>query len=210
MLNWSEPNSPQWLSLEDLPDERWKDIEGFEGLYQISDYGRVKSLEKIIVFKNKNGTEREVKYCTKMLKRNIIPTAGYLFVNLYNNKLKIPKTIHRLVAQAFIENVNDLPIVMHKDDDKIHNHYTNLQWGTHSENIQSAYDNKLHPNIRSVVQLSKFGDVINIYDTISAAAKDNNILVTSIANCLAKRSMTAGGYVWKYIERGEYEEYEYY
>ena len=117
-------NNQHWLFIEDLPNERWKDVDGYNGLYQISDYGRVKSFvkNKPIILKQTNVT-------------------NYLFVNLYDkSKHKKPVAIHRLVAETFISNPNNLPLVMHVDDNKHNNRYTNLMWGTYSDNILDAYD----------------------------------------------------------------------
>lgn len=95
-----------------IMEEIWRPIEGYEGLYEISSYGRVRSLIKNIILR---------------LKKE--PT-GYLRCNLYLNKNMKTVSIHRLVAQAFIPNPNNLPQVNHKDDDKTNNNVTNLEWCT--------------------------------------------------------------------------------
>ena len=92
--------------------EIWKPIEGYEGLYEISSYGRVKSLRRNIILIPKK------------------ELTGYLRCNLYLNKNMKTVSIHRLVAQAFIPNPDNLPQVNHKDEDKSNNRVDNLEWCT--------------------------------------------------------------------------------
>ena len=92
--------------------EIWKDILGYEGLYQVSNYGRVRSL--------KYGKE-------KILKQQI-NTDGYLHIDLYKNKKRKNYNVHRLVTIAFLENPNNYPQVNHKDENKQNNHIDNLEW----------------------------------------------------------------------------------
>ena len=111
------------LSLENIEGEEWRDVIGYNGLYQISSYGRVKSL------RNKYGTYRE-----KILKQ-LLNKFGYLQVNL--NKEGKMKTfyVHRLVAQVFIDNPNNHPQVNHKNEDKTDNCVDNLEWCTQKYNL---------------------------------------------------------------------------
>ena len=102
--------------------EIWKDIEGYEGLYQVSNKGRIKSL-------NYKRTGKEGILKGKADKN------GYLIVFLYKNRKPKPFLIHRLVAEAFIPNVNDLPEVNHIDENKENNHVENLEWCTRKYNM---------------------------------------------------------------------------
>lgn len=107
-------------------DEVWKPIVGYEGLYEVSNLGRVKTL------KINNDKARHQK--TKILKQ-CKNSSGYLIVNLSNKT----KRVHRLVAMTFIPNPNKLPIINHKDGNKLNNNVSNLEWCTHSYNNKEAY-----------------------------------------------------------------------
>lgn len=111
--------------------EVWKDIKGYEGLYQISNLGNVKSLKrKSLNFK-----------CEKdKILINCKTSQGYEKVMLCKNKQVKNQMIHRLVAKAFIPNPNNLLEINHIDGDKTNNKVSNLEWCTRSENIKHAYE----------------------------------------------------------------------
>jgi len=120
--------------------EQWKPIKGYEGLYEISNLGAVKSLPKEWVSCNNN----PIKYKSKILK----PTSkenSYAKIVLSKNKKQRTFYIHRLVADAFIENVNNLMCVDHIDGNKQNNKVTNLRWCTHRENSHYSFKKK-NPN----------------------------------------------------------------
>jgi len=103
--------------------EIYKDIEGYEGLYQISNTGKVKSINCIL--------------------KPRLGERGYLYVNLYNNTKRKTWKIHRLVALHFVKNPDDKPEVNHKDTIKTNNNSNNLEWVTRSENEQHAHKHNL-------------------------------------------------------------------
>lgn len=106
--------------------EIFKDIEGTSEYYQISNFGRVKSIKRKWVLED-------------IILTTIVSKSGYCVVNMMNlGKLKVGK-IHRLVAQAFIPNPENKPEVNHKDGNKLNNHVSNLEWCTGKENMQHAY-----------------------------------------------------------------------
>lgn len=114
--------------------EVWKDIIGYEGKYQISNYGRVKSLPR----------EKKVGYVNTYITPEIIlktykSKKGYLNITLSKNGKCIDKRNHILVAQHFIPNPNNKPQVNHKDGNKLNNNVENLEWVTNDENIQHAW-----------------------------------------------------------------------
>lgn len=107
-------------------NKEWRDVKGYEGLYKISSNGEVYSLI--------SGKERKLK---------ISKSNGYVLIDLYKEGIGKWFRVHRLVAEAFLPNPNNLPIVMHIDNNKQNNHYTNLKWGTVSENTKQAFDDDL-------------------------------------------------------------------
>ncbi len=104
----------------------WKDIESFEGLYKINEYGDVMRCD------------------TNQILSPYINNKGYKCVDLSKNNVRSKHLIHRLVAQAFVPNPEGYPIVLHKDNIKTNTHYTNLKWGTYSENNAQAIHDQLN------------------------------------------------------------------
>ena len=127
------------LSIEPLPDEEWRDVVGYEGLYQVSNMGIVKSLSRRIVYKD----GREYNYPSKVMKNQKVST-GYRSVTLYRVNGKKQYYVHRLVAETFIPNPNNLSDVNHKDGCKTNNILSNLEWCSHSDNQKHAYKNGLN------------------------------------------------------------------
>ena len=121
-------------------EEIWKDIKGYEGLYQISNFGRIKSL--------KFWSNRNKKYYDKeKMKKAYKDRDGYLRVSLSNNGQRKLKQVHRLVAETFISNPDNKPQVNHIDGNKQNNNVLNLEWVTCQENIVHSYRSlKRKPN----------------------------------------------------------------
>lgn len=136
----------------DYKDEVWKGIEGYEGLYQVSNFGRVKSLERVII--RKNGKPLCVK--EKLLKARK-HTDGHLFISLYKNGMGKNYKIHFLVAEAFIPNTENKPICHHIDKNKENNVVENLIWVTQKQHKE------LHPEIYEAISKAK-SIPINQYD----------------------------------------------
>lgn len=107
-------------------EEIWKDIEGYEGLYQVSNLGNIKSLQR------KNICGKTIP--SKLLKPHENPQTKYLTVNLYKSGKSHTVSIHRLVAYAFVPNPHNLPQVGHKDESRNNNCANNLEWTTNIEN----------------------------------------------------------------------------
>jgi hypothetical protein len=165
--------------------EKWKHIKGFEGYYQVSNKGRIKSLDRYVEYKN--GYKRLHK--GKIL-RILKDTAGYCQVNLWKNGKLKRRSVHKLVADAFIVNCEHLPQVNHVDGDKDNNHVLNLEWCSASYNVKHAYDNNLKSgNFGSKNGSSKLkeSDIIDIRNMLSSGyylkdiAKKYNVSISTIS-----------------------------
>ncbi|MBO5138700.1 MAG: HNH endonuclease [Bacilli bacterium] len=176
--------------------EDWKDIKGYEGYYQISSLGRVKSLTRVVVCKNKHKfTCRE-----KILKLNT--RNGYYVVNFQKEGLKRSFQIHRLVAIHFINNPQNKPQVNHIDGNKKNNNVNNLEWVTIKENINHAFNiglsSKIRHNNKPVLQFDKNMNFIKEYVSACSAENETNINHSNISRCCRGIYKQTGGYIWKY------------
>lgn len=180
-------------------EEIWKDIKGYEGLYQVSNLGRVKSLEHW-----SNSDNYKKMYTGKILTGILVKTNGYLKVTLSKNGKTNQLQIHRLVAEAFIPNVNNYPVVNHKDENKLNNCINNLEWCTYKHNNNYGNRSEKYSKTRkmnktkNVYQYDLEGNLINIFKNIKEAKKNLNIFNDSISRCCRKIQKTAGGFKWEY------------
>lgn len=146
-------------------NEEWRDIEGYEGLYQVSNLGRVKSL------RDKNNKERELILKPKIMRN------GYLKVDLCKNGKQKTFTVHRLVATVFISNPKNFPVVNHKDENKLNNNVSNLEWCT------VLYNNCYGTRLKKVKCITT-GE---IFDSITEASKKYKCSPSHIVeNCKGK------------------------
>lgn len=178
-------------------EEVWKDIEGYEGLYQISNFGRVKSLPK--PHKNAHGY-----YLTKekILSPRVCGTQReYLSVALQRDGERKQIKIHRLVAQAFIPNPNNLPEVNHIDENKGNNKADNLEWCTRSYNVNygSRIEKQRKTLIKPVAAYDAIGNFVQSFDSLAEAALFANVDGSNISRACKKEGRLSGGYMWKYI-----------
>lgn len=205
-------------NLNSMEQEIWKDITGYEGLYQVSNLGRVKSFK----------TQHILSPC--------IGSTGYWMVSLSKcGKTKTWK-IHRLVAIAFIPNPNNRKEVGHKDENPLNSCVDNLEWVTTKENCNMPLHKRrlsmslsgrkdgietkekkrlaqlgmksrlwgvsggLHPKSHPVQRFTKNGEFIDEYGSISDASRILSITAQHISSCCVGRRKTAGGFIWKYAE----------
>lgn len=119
-----------------MMEEIWKDIEGYEGYYQVSNLGRVKSFERVVYKKMYGGNVHGYKRKGRVMNQD--DANGYMQVQLSKRGKRVRVKIHRLVAIAFLENKENKPCINHIDADRSNNNVTNLEWCTQSENVRHS------------------------------------------------------------------------
>lgn len=174
--------------------ESWKNIDGYDGLYKISNLGRVKSSP------NKSNHNGEM-----ILKQSDV--MGYRCVCLYKNSVAKMFKVHRLVATAFLENTENKPQVNHIDGNKLNNNANNLEWVTASENTKHAHEKGLAKALKGkdnnrivlVVQINKETNrEIKTYYGIREAERETGVYHSNISRCCKGIVKSAGGFKWEY------------
>ena len=191
--------------------EEWKDIPGYEGIYLVSNLGRIKSLSRKVKSKGTGFYFSKERLLRQQIQRN-----GYATVTLYNTSGK-PKMflVHRLVGVAFVPNLTEGDIIDHKDCNKLNNSCENLQWTTQKGNCNNPITRKhisdwqangncpqcgkygsLHHNSRPILRISKSGEIVE-YDSIASAGRDN-FSPASIIRCCKGEIPIYRGFDWRY------------
>lgn len=153
--------------------EIWRDITGYEGIYQISNLGRVRSLDRVSI--DKNGIE----YSIKGSMRKVSKSKGYSMIGLSKDNKQKMYLVHRLVAEAFLGNPENLPIVNHIDGNKSNSHIENLEWVSNSDNINHAIStglrktNDIETHIKKednsgVTVKEKVEDILSVFPNMKA------------------------------------------
>lgn len=164
-------------------EEIWKDVKGFEGVYQVSNNGRVRSLRRNIIL------------------RQGITRKGYKMVILCTNNIPKNYSIHRLVAEAFLPNPNNLHFVNHKDENKTNNCVDNLEWCTPEHNCNHGTRNERISKSQKKKKVSQYtldGTLIKTYEGMNIAAKETNSNCSKISRCCKNKRKTHNGFIWKY------------
>lgn len=183
--------------------EVWKDIKCYEGLYQVSNKGNIRRIK----FVNRMVTKEKITYLK--LNKN---TGGYLSVVLYKNGTHKRYLVHRLVAQAFIENIENKIEVNHIDGNKLNNHVSNLEWVTRSENMKHSYSmglekppmkgrfGKLNSISKPILQYDLNNNFIRRFESVGEGARflRNKSADRSISKCCNGLRKTAYGYIWRF------------
>lgn len=180
-------------------EEIWKDIEGYEGLYQVSNFGRVKGLKRKVY-------NHFVKEC---ILNPVVLKKGYLQIRLHNKQNTKGFKIHRLVAEAFIPNPENKPQVNHINGIKTDNRVENLEWVTAKENMQHASTHKLlrdvsgnkNPNCKKINQYNLKGNFIKQWNSISDIVNEFKIDRHCITKCCTHKIYKSHGYIWKYADK---------
>lgn len=176
-----------------LDNEEWRDIKGYEGLYQVSDLGRIRCLEKVVYAGR--GLRPKVRKAKIM---NIYKDiGGYLYVRLSKYNISKCFKVHRLVANSFLQNPYELPFINHIDENKTNNRLSNLEWCTAKYNLN--YGNRSRKYSKPVNMICPIcGNIIRTFDNISSAEQFINISHGKISSVCQGKRKSAGGYRWRY------------
>lgn len=161
-------------------EEAWKDIQGYEGKYQVSNLGRIKSLDRYVPFGQNASRLRKLEGKVLKLQPH---QQGYSVVSLSKDSKISQYLVHRLVAEAFIPNPENKEMVNHKDGNKQNNNVTNLEWATRQENEDHAFR----------TGLKKFNDAVHMHKMNEAAALVNGKRVRCIETGIIYRSKCEAG-----------------
>jgi hypothetical protein len=166
--------------------EIWKDIKGFEGLYQASNFGNIRSLP--------------MRYSpTINILKPRMGNWGYYFVTLYKENKAYQRVIHRLIAKTFIPNPENKPQTNHKNGNKLDNSVENLEWVTASENIEHAYRTGLKwGRKKKVWQYLQNGRFIGLWNSPLEIEKTLGYHRSNIVACCMGHRKTAHKFIWKY------------
>lgn len=175
--------------------EIWKDVVGYETLYQVSNLGRVKSLDMKLPYK------RHGNNCFRVRKGKILTPAimknGYLRVEMSKDGTHKLNLVHRIVANAFIPNLNRYKEINHKNCDKCDNRVENLEWCDSSYNKKHALENKLYKTEKPILQL-KNGVVIKEYKSAMECKRQTGFSPQNIGKVALGKRKSAYGYTWRY------------
>ena len=175
--------------------KRWKNIPGYDGVYQVSDQGQIRSVDRMVTMVMK-GTP-----CQSFRPgHEIVPSmnrGGYFEVVLYRGGKGVHHFVHRLVASAFVPNPLGLPQVNHLDENKGNNTASNLGWCTAQEN--SCYGTRPKRLQTRVAMFTTKGHVVREFESVRDAATFVRCDYTTIVHCCRGKQKTAKGYVWKYL-----------
>ena len=178
--------------------EIWKDIEGFEGRYKVSNHGKVKSLARI----SDQGKPLE----ERILKEDV-DRRGYAQVTLYKGAIKKRFKVHRLVAIHFIDNLLNLPQINHIDEDKNNNKSDNLEWCNQMyNNLYNGRHKRIGKKLEVPIVVYK-DDVILKFDSGRKASNELNLIESCVYRCLRGELKTHKGYRFEYDDDGEVGSY---
>jgi hypothetical protein len=183
--------------------EIWLPIKGYEDYYEVSNFGRIKSLNRVV------GDRVRIELPERIMKMSK-NEAGYWMVDLYKKSKRTTNRVHRLVAEAFIPNPKNKPQVNHKDSNRANSCVSNLEWCTPSENTQHGYDfgnltgywsGRLgyeNKSSKPIIQRSISGDFIREFAGQMEAERSTGIFQANIGKVCRGERNHAGGFLWEF------------
>lgn len=191
-----------------MDNEIWKDIEDFEGMYQVSNKGRVKSLDRTVKQRTNSTQVKKSRFIVGSMNQK-----GYPLTGLTKNNIKSSFATHRLVAETFIENPESKETVNHIDGVKTNNNVDNLEWNTYKENIAHSWEignhslrpdhmdfmskNSIIKNSKKVGRYTKDNVYIDSFNSIREGAEHVGINYRGVSACVNGTQLTSGGFKWK-------------
>lgn len=190
--------------------EEWRDVKGYEGVYQVSNLGNIKRLERISNFNSINQykeykVNRNIKERIKKVTKN---QCGYYQTVLYKEGKKKNALVHRIVAEAFLPNIENKRTVNHIDGNKLNNNVNNLEWATYSEQLihlnnvlgkKSVISKKCRDKSSEKLRRKVKRSDGKIYNSVIEASKDSNVHSGNIVRCCKGILNKTGGYSWEYV-----------
>lgn len=191
--------------------EEWKPVVGYEGLYEASNFGRVKSLDRYR--RNNRGAYMRRGQILKLALRKVGKKGRYKCYSINLSRPGVCKTyrVHRLVAVAFIPNPNNLPEVNHKDENPRNNHVSNLEWCTHRYNMQyGTWAEKLSKKLlkhnhrsRAVARIDNNGRIIRVFNSVRGAARSLKCCYMGILQVCYGNQTHHHGMKFRYLENND-------
>lgn len=184
-------------------EEIWKDIKEYEGLYQVSNKGNIRSLDRIVSHNNRKGN--------RILKGRVLSCwydkYNYARITLSKNGKVCKYLVHYIVASTFIPNPENKPYIDHIDTNPSNNSIENLRWVTQKENINNKLTIEKMSGVNNhsskpVLQFSKEGELLKKWNCIMDIERELNICNSSISGVCKGKHKTAGDYKWCYYYKG--------
>lgn len=177
--------------------EEWRDIVNYEGVYQVSDWGNVKSLDRYIE------TSNSVRFYKSRPTYQTIKENGYHIVALYNKGKKETFYVHKLVAEAFIPNPNNYTVADHIDGNNQNNYAWNLRWCTQKQNnnfeIYRSHQKNNHLKSKTTYQYTLEGVLVKVWPSTKEVERSLGFNNANISRCCLGKQATYKGYIWSYI-----------
>lgn len=187
-------------------NEIWKPVKGFEGFYEVSNLGRVRSLDRVVSYERFGKIQR--KPVPGIVLKAIKCHNGYLHANLKNGSNKRNCAIHRLVAEAFIPNPDKLPIINHINENKEDNRAKNLEWCDNKYNVNygrralKLKKTRMKTYPYKIEMVRKDGRVVQVFENFAeiSSVYGNAVSINAHAVCIGKRA-TCINHIWRFMKK---------